>query len=569
MHKHHRLFQYVNQVNPNDISANFKSRRPANIKLILILALSVFILACGQQVSDNKKTVFNINLDAGLTSLDPAFARNQNALWMVNQLFNGLVQVDDSLKTVPAIAKSWEISDDGKTYTFHLRPDVHFHDDPLFPNGKGRKVVAADFVYSYSRIIDPKTASSGAWIFNDKVEGKEAFKAVNDSTLQITLRNPFTPFLSMLTAQYCSVIPHEVAEHYGKDFRNHPIGTGPFKFKYWKEGEILVMLKNENYWESEGNNRLPYLDAIRSTFISDKQTAFMEFIKKNLDFFNSIDGSYRDDILTKSGKMTKKYEGKFQLRTGPYLNTEYLGILVDTSMAIVKTSPLRNKKIRQAINYSIDRKKMVKYLRNSIGTPGHAGFIPEGMPGFDMETVKGYEYNPEKAKKLLAEAGFPNGKGLPEIKLQTSTTYKDLIEFVQGELNALGFNCKVEVNQTSSLRELIAKNSVNFFRGSWIADYPDGENYLSVFYSKNYVPIGPNYTSFKNKKFDALFERSFYETDDEKRYALYRQMDNLVMEESPVVVLFYDQLINLYQNNITGMSNNAQNLLILKNVKKI
>ncbi|MEO8795593.1 MAG: ABC transporter substrate-binding protein [Daejeonella sp.] len=535
---------------------------------VLSLGFFLLILSCNNSKETSGKTVFNINLNDGLTSLDPAFARNQNALWMVNQLFNGLVQVDDDLKTIPAIAKSWEISPDGKSYTFHLRNDVYFHDDPLFPNGKGRKVLAADFVYSFNRIIDPKVASSGAWIFNDKLSSNKSFEAANDSTLLIHLKKPFTPFLSMLTAQYCSVVPHEITEHYGKDFRHHPIGTGPFKFKYWKEGEILVFLKNENYWESDGKQKLPYMDAIRSTFIPDKQTAFMEFIKKNLDFFNGIDGSYRDDILTKSGKMTRKYDGKFQLRTGPYLNTEYLGILVDSSMAIVKNSPLKNKKIRQAINYSIDRKKMVKYLRNSIGTPGHAGFIPKGMPGFDMEAVKGYEYNPELARKLLAESGFPNGEGMPEIKLQTSTTYKDLIEFVQGELTAVGIKCKVEVNQTSSLRELIAKKSVNFFRGSWIADYPDAENYLSVFYSKNFVPIGPNYTSFKNKKFDALFERSFSETDDEKRYALYREMDNLVMEESPVIILFYDQLINLYQNNITGFSNNAQNLLILKKVKK-
>ena len=566
MNKQQLYYQPFNHIIPGFKEYLFNIKKPFSFLLIILISI---LSGCGDREAKSDKKVFNINLNEGLTSLDPAFARNQNALWMINQVFNGLVQVNDSLRTVPAIAKSWEISADGKTYTFHLRPDVYFHDDPLFLNGKGRKVVASDFVYSFGRIIDPKIASSGAWIFNDKVEGKNAFKSVNDSTLQITLKRPFTPFVSMLTAQYCSVVPHEVAEYYGKDFRHHPIGTGTFKFKHWKEGEILVMLKNEKYWEREGMQQLPYLDAIRATFISDKQTAFMEFIKKKLDFFNSIDGSYRDDILTKSGKMTKKYEGKFQLRTGPYLNTEYLGILVDSSMAIVKTSPLKNKKIRQAINYGIDRRKMIKYLRNSIGTPGHAGFIPKGMPGFDMEKVQGYDYNPEKAKKLLAEAGFPNGKGLPEIKLQTSTTYKDLIEFVQGELSNLGIKCLVQVNQASSLRELIAKNEVNFFRGSWIADYPDGENYLSVFYSKNYVPIGPNYTSFKNKRFDTLFEQSFYETDDEKRYAMYREMDNLVMEESPVVVLFYDQLINLYQNNITGMSNNAQNLLILKTVKKL
>lgn len=537
-------------------------------RTIIVIIMTVVLFACTNSTKKNEKKIFNLNLDQGLTTLDPAFARNQYALWMINQLFNGLVQVDEKLKIQPAIAKSWEISQGGKLYTFHLRSDVYFHDDPLFPNGKGRKVVASDFVYSFSRILDPKVASSGAWIFNDKVDTLKGFTAPNDSTFLVLLKRPFTPFLSMITAQYCSVIPYEIAEHYGKDFRSHPIGTGPFKFKYWKEGEILVFLKNEKYWEIENGQRLPYLDAVKATFIPDKQTAFMDFIKKNLDFFNSIDGSYRNDILTKSGKVTSKYRNRFKLITGPYLNTEYLGILVDSTMPIVKSSPLRYKKIRQAINYSIDRKKMVKYLRNGIGTPGHAGFIPKGMPGFDMTEVKGYKYNPAKARQLLAEAGFPNGKNLPEITLQTVTSYKDLIEFVQGELNTAGIKCQVETNQGSSLRELIAKNGVNFFRGSWIADYPDAENYLSVFYSKNYVPVGPNYTSYNNKEFDKLYEAVFFETDNEKRFKMYRKMDQLVLEEAPMVILFYDQLINLYQNNITGISTNAQNLLILKRIKK-
>ncbi|MDF3079006.1 MAG: ABC-type dipeptide transport system, periplasmic component [Sphingobacteriaceae bacterium] len=537
------------------------------LRLLVVLVFFTMLVSCKQSEPDNR-TVFTLNLDQGLSSLDPAFARNQYVIWMDNQIFDSLVQMNDSLETVPSVAKSWEISPDGKTYTFHLRNDVYFHDDPLFVGGKGRRCVASDFVYSFRRIIDPKIASSGGWIFNGKVSGMDAFEAPNDSTFVVKLLNPFPPLLSMLTAQYCSVVPHEVADHYGKDFRSHPIGTGPFKFKYWKEGEILVLLKNEKYWEMDGDQRLPYLDAIKATFISDKQTAFMEFVKKKLDFFNSLDGSYRDDILTKSGKPTRKYKGKFQMIIAPYLNTEYLGMLVDTNLAIVKSSPTRDKRIRQAISYAIDRRRLVKYLRNSVGTPGHAGFIPRGMPGFSATEVKGYEYNPEKAKKLLAEAGYPNGKNMPPITLQTSTTYKDLIEFVQGELNSVGIRCVVEVNQSTSLRDLIAKNSVNFFRGSWIADYPDGENYLSVFYSKNYVPIGPNYTSFKNAKFDRLFEASYYEPDNEKRYAMYRQMDNLVMEEAPVVILYYDQLMNLYQNGISGFSTNAQNLLILKRVKK-
>ncbi len=541
-------------------------------KLISISCAMLLLVAisCHHERITADKTVFNINLDEGLTSLDPAFCRNQNTIWMDNQLYNGLLQIDDSLRIKPCIAKRWDISSDGLNYTFHLRNDVFFHDHSLFKGGKGRKATAADFVYSFGRLIDPKVASSGSWIFSDKVAGKQAFIALDDTTFQIKLKQPFPPLLSLLTAQYASVVPHEIVEHYGKDFRNHPVGTGPFQFKYWKEGEVMVFLKNEKYWEKDKDgNTLPHLDAIKATFISDKQTAFMEFVTHKLDFLNDIDGSYRDDILTKAGKITEKYKGKFTLNSAPYLNTMYLGMLVDSSLAIVKHSPLKILKLRQAINYSIDKQRMVKYLRNNLATPGNAGFIPEGMPGFDDKKVKGYSYNPRKARQLLAEVGFPNGKNLPEIVLHTTVGYRDLIEYVQGQLEQIGIKTRVEVTQGASLRELISKNGVNFFYGSWIADYPDAENYLSVFYSKNKIPWGPNYTGFNNKQFDALFEQVYHETNDTKRYALYQQMDNLVMQQSPVVILYYDKWVNLYQNNITGYSKNAQNLLVLKRVKKL
>ncbi|MEH3113920.1 MAG: ABC transporter substrate-binding protein [Pedobacter terrae] len=529
----------------------------------------IIFISCKENTDHRDKKVFNINLDQGLTSIDPAFARNQNAIWMTNQIFNGLVQIDSSLQTLPCIAKSWMVSEDALTYTFNLRSDVYFHDDPIFKNGKGRKVVASDFVYSFYRLIDPRVASSGGWIFSDKVKDKSNFITLNDSTFQIKLVRPFPPFMSLLTTQYCSVVPKEVVEHYGKDFRSHPVGTGPFRFKYWKEGEILVLLKNDHYFEKdmEGTS-LPYLDAIKTSFITDKQSGFMSFLKKDLDFYYNVDGSYRDDILTKSGKMTSKYKGKFTLTKSPYLCTEYVGILVDTSLSIVRKSPLRLKKIRQAINYAIDRDRLIKYLRNGIGVSATSGFIPKGMPGFDSLAVRGYAYNPKLAAKLLAEAGFPEGKGMSEVTLNTTTTYKDLIEFIQGQLTAVGIKVKIDVSPSASLRDLMSKNSVNFFRGSWLADYGDGENFLSMFYSKNKVPYGPNYTAFYNKEFDQLVERSYYETDNEKRFELYRKMDQMVMDYAPVVPLFYDQSVVMLQNNISGYAFNPLSLMILKRVQK-
>ena len=226
------------------------------------------------------------------------------------------------------------------------------------------------------------------------------------------------------------------------------------------------------------------------------------------------------------------------------------------------------KKVRQAINYAIDKPKLIKYLRNSIGIPATSGFIPQGMPGFDSTAVKGYHYEPEKAAALLAEAGFPNGKGMPQVTLSTSTTYKDLIEFIQGELAAIGIKVKVDVSPNASLRDLMSKNEVNFFRGSWIADYPDGENYLAMFYSKNKVPNGPNYTAYYNNDFDKLFEQSYYVSDNAKRYLLYQKMDQMVIDYANIVPIYYDQSVIMTQNNISGYNMNPQNLMILKTVKK-
>ena len=538
-----------------------------SLQKILFIILIASFTACSNKEIDNR-VVFKLNMDVGVTSLDPAFARNQMNVWCVNHLFNGLTQLDQKLKVIPSIAKSWEHTKDGLKYTFHLRSDVFFHDHELFANGKGRRVVANDFVYSFSRIIDPKTASAGAWIFNDKIASPNSFKAINDSTFEITLSKPFPAFPSLLSIQYCSVVPKEICEYYGKEFRNHPVGTGPFKFKYWKEGEVMVFLKNEHYFEKENGQALPYLDAIKISFISDKQTAFLAFLKNDLDFFSGIDGSYRNDILNKNGTLKKKYKNRFTLIKSPYLNTEYLGMLVDVNLPIVKNSPLKDKRIRQAINYAIDRKKMIQYLQNSIGIPGHAGFLPEGMPGYDSSKVKGYSYQPEKVKQLLKEAGYPEGKNMPEITLNTTSTYRDLIEFVQSELQSFGIKTKVEVHQGSSLRELISKNNVNFFRGSWIADYPDGENYLAVFYSKNFVPNGPNYTHFSNPKFDKLFEESFYQPNDSLRLSMYQEMERIVLDESPMVILYYDQSVRLIPKNISGLPSNPLNILDLKRTKK-
>ncbi|MBV7530113.1 ABC transporter substrate-binding protein [Chitinophaga sp. sic0106] len=532
----------------------------------LSIGLLLALWGCGPAVQTDKQ-VFRYNQVEGIASLDPAFARNQAVIWATHQLYNTLVEIDSQLQIRPSLAKSWEESADRRVFTFHLRTDVYFHDHDVFPKGKGRKLIAADVVYSLRRIMDPATASSGAWIFNDRIQADSGFVALNDSTFQLRLVQPFHPILGILSMQYCSVVPQEAIQKYGKDFRNHPVGTGPFQFYLWDEGQGLVLHRNPHYFEKDSaGGQLPYLDAVQVSFLESKATEFLLFRQGQLDFMNDIDASFKDEVLTRQGNLKGEWQGKMELDKHAYLNTEYLGILCDSSRDIVQASPLRLQKIRQAINYGFDRTKMMTYLRNGIGTAANAGFVPAGLPSFDSIKVKGYPYNPAKARQLLAEAGYPNGEGMPVIKLLSIPIYADLANYVANQLQEVGIRIQVEVIQKSLLLEQTAKSQALFFRGSWIADYPDAESYLAMFYSRN--PAPPNYTRFTNRRFDQLYEQSLRETNDSVRYEMYQEMDRIIVAEAPVVPLFYDEVIHLVQPGISGLESNGLNLLELRRVRK-
>lgn len=521
-------------------------------------------LACYNSKKSDKK-IFHYNADTGIPSLDPAFAKSQATMWPAHQLFNTLVEINDSLRIVPSLATHWDISDDRKQYIFHLRTDVYFHDDPAFPGNKGRKLTAHDVAYTFYRIMDSKVASPGSWIFNRKVSEQQPFAVIDDSTFQLNLAKPYHPILGIISMQYCSIVPREAVEKYGDQFRRHPVGTGPFRFIAWEEGQALILSRNENYFERDANGkRLPYLDGVKISFYDSKATEFLLFRQKQLDFINDIESSFKDEVLTKRGTLREDWEGKIQLHTNPYLNIEYLGILVDTTNVILKNSPLRFQKIRQAINYGFDRRKMILHLRNSLGTPAESGFVPAGLPSFDSTIVKGYHYSPAKAKQLLLEAGYPDGKGLPVITLLTIPIYADMANFIAKQLGESGIPVRIEVIQKSLLLDMAAGSGAGFFRASWIADYPDAENYLSVFYSKN--PAPPNYTRYHNPSFDALFEKAITETNDSLRYILYRQADQVVMNDAPVVPLWYDEVVHLVQPYVKGFKPNALNLLELRRV---
>ncbi|GAA3516409.1 ABC transporter substrate-binding protein [Aquimarina addita] len=520
-----------------------------------------FLCASCTKSSKNYKDhqVFRYNHYENISSLDPAFARDVPNIWSTNQLFNGLVQLDDSLHIVPDIAKNWNISEDNLTYTFTLRNDIKFHKHVQFgTQDSTRLVVAGDFEYSFNRLSDPKVASPGNWVLKNVAN----YTAVNDTIFKIKLKQPFPAFLGMMSMRYCSVVPKEIVTFYGSNFRANPIGTGPFKFKLWEENIKLVFRRNELYFEKDEKGRpLPYLEAVAITFLPDKQTEFLQFAKGNIDLLNSLDASYKDELLTPSGKLRNTYTDKINISKGPYLNSEYLGFYLDGDKDEIQSTLLR-----KAANHGFDRKKMIMYLKNGVGTPAVNGFIPKGIPGFTNQ--KGYEYNPAKSRALIKEYIATSGNKNPTLHIATDGNYQSICEFIQRELEKMGLTIIVDVMTPSTIRKKKWSGELDVFRASWIADYPDAENFLSPFYSKNFTPNGPNYTHFKNETFDRLYEESFSIKDNKVREQNYAKMDSIIIAHAPIIPLYYDQVVRFTQKNVKGLTNNPQNFLILKRVWK-
>ena len=520
-----------------------------------LIALLIIFSSCEERKSIDLNTVFRYNEHKNINSLDPIFAKDIANIQAVNQLFNGLVEMDKELNVVPSVAKSWKISENGKLYTFIINTSVEFHPHPSLEK---RNVTAYDFEYSFNRLLDPKNASPGRWIF-DKVDN---FEAKNDSIFQIKLKNPFNAFLGLLTMKYCSVVPKNVVEFYDDDFRSNPIGTGPFKFKRWEENIKLVLRKNENYFQKDSiGNQLPYLEAVSITFLPEKQSEFLQLVKGKIDFISGLDNSYKDEIITNDGRLNEFYKDRIKMLRGPYLNTEYLAFFLKS-----EKNEIKSELIRKAINIGFDKRKMLKFLRNGVGIPAEAGFIPSGLPGYKKNNIN--KYNTELAKSYVSNYK-EKYNSTPSLTLTTSSKYLDLCEFIQKELEKLGIEINIDVIPGSALKQAKANGKLDFFRASWIADYPDSENYLSLFYSKNLAPDGPNYTHFSNDEYDRMYENSLRETNSEKSKLLYQKMDSIITSKSIIVPLFYDEVVRFISKNVVGMEINAANLLDLRIVRKV
>ena len=522
------------------------------------------------------------------SSLDPVRMNSKVEDDVGGNIFDKLVENSSTLALVPELATRWDISPDGKTYTFHLRTDVFFHDDSCFPGGKGRKMVAADVKYSLNRVCNPKTLTSGFPIFQNLVEGANeyeaamgktspqpeqpngvsGFRVVDDSTFVVQLSKPFTPFLEHLTTSFGYIVPHEAVELYGKDFFQHPVGTGAFKFGYWKPDQEIVLKRNPNYWEMDSSgNRLPLLDEIKFTLIKDDKTLLQSFLQGSEDEDFTIPTESFQQIVTPEKQLTQQYASKYQLQHVSAMNSYFMDFLC-TSKTFSNTA------LRRAMSFAVDRESIVKFvLKNAPHSAAEHGIVPPAFSHYPIDEVKGIAYNLDSAKHWLEVAGYPNGKGAPEMKLCVYNEPRpmQIAEAVQRMWANIGLTVNLQIMQSGQLLDGAEDGKLDLWMTRWYADYPDPENFLNLLNGR-LVPKSAttksyfNSSRWNNEKFNDLFYQAIAMADETKRLELYAQAESIAAYEAPSIPLFYEEHYRLLQPWVRDNPLDPMNRIDLKYV---
>lgn len=574
---------------------------PTIVRSTLILAFLLSFsalnwLGCGnnssgqsaQNGSMEKKYggMFRMNVLRGdPNGLDPVIVDSKHADDIASQIFDKLIDLNDSLKIVPELARSWEISEDGRQYTFHLRTDVRFHDHPCFPDGKGRLMTAEDVRYSLTRCVDTRQLTKADWAFKGKVKGASeyyqavsdgkpldgvsGFTVVNDSTFRIELLEPYAPFIFILVNSLGSVVPREAVEMYGKDFARNPVGTGPFRFDHWTQASEIVAVRNPHYWgKDEDGKQLPFLDSLRFTFVKEDNTQFADFVSGNYDELFNIPTKQFPNVINAATLEPKPDFAKYQVQAVPAMLTWYFAFNN-------RKAPFDDANVRRAFNYAIDRARIVRFvLENSPYAPAIHGLTPPVFPDYPTETIQGYDYDPEQAQAMMAAAGFANGKGFPELTLHiyNEPRLREVAEAIQEQLTRT-LNIKVAIREMAfpQLIDLAESGKIEFWGTRWFGDYPDPETYLNLLNGqivpKNpNEPSNPNSSRYDNPEYNRLFNDAVRTIDYLARMKKYLEAEQLAMDDAPIMPLFYERHYRLLQPWVRGMKLDAMARYDLKRV---
>ncbi|MFT7589592.1 MAG: oligopeptide transport system substrate-binding protein [Limisphaerales bacterium] len=540
--------------------------------------------------------VFRYNETEYLRSLFPLNVSEVVGHRIANQIYEGLVKLSqDDLSVVPGIAESWTISEDGLTYRFNLRKGVTYHNDDCFEGGIGREVTANDFGYCFTQLCTPGSSNKGSVFVRDRIKGARAWfdahsngttvpsdipgiRVIDDYTFEIELEQPFSAIMGILSMPFCYAWPQEAYEAYDKEMRIKAVGTGPFYLKRLKENDNVVLLRNDNYWaKDEEGNKLPYLQAVNVRFISEEKSELLAFQKGEFDMKFRIPSETYDQIVDRSGglrQLTEEYS-KYQLQFEPTMGTEYYGFLHPDPDNIFD-----NKLVREAFCYSIDREKLCNYVMKGTADPAIYGIVPLAFAessGYPIENIKGFNYDPERARALMEEAGYAPGE-FPKITLSINSgggRNEQVASFIINSLKeTIGVIAEIQQIEFAQHYENLESGKARFWRAGWIGDFPDPENFLNLLYGKN-VPDDLSTNSYTNSvryrsdAFDAKLTEALATIDEEARLNLYAEADQIAMNDAAILPIYYNVYHRLLQPDIRNFPMNAMEYRDFSRVYKV
>lgn len=551
--------------------------------LFKIAILSILLISCTRDKKPDKNTM-NFALNGEVSTLDPANSYDALSMSVIYQSYEQLYEYHYLLrpyKIIPLLAEDMpKVENNGTRYTIKIKQGIQYHDDPAFA-GKKRFVKAQDFVNQIKRLAFHPLKSTGWWLFDGRIKGLNKFRdevgsdfskffstnvegltTPDDHTLVIDLVKPYPQMINALVMSFTSPIPTEVIKHYNNMLDEVIVGTGPYKLVNWVRGSKINMTRWENYHKSfypnrgdrlahsrkileDAGKRLPFIDNITFHIFKESQTRWLQFLTRKLDFLRVPKDNY-NSLVTPSGELTQEYKEKgitleiFSTLTFWWISfnmkDEYLG---------------KNLNLRKAIAHAINVKKYIETFTNNIGLKANS-IYPPGIPGYDPTRQLPYRYDIEKAKEYLKLAGFPNGKGLPELTYDTrtsSTTQRQRAEFIKKELAKIGIKIKIQTNTFPGFLKKAKEGKLQFWLDGWSLDYPDSENILQLLTSQNHPP-GPNQTYYDNPKFDEDFEKLKLLPNGPEKFALMKKMEDIVLDDIPWALLYYSRDYIVFHNRL-------------------
>jgi len=503
-----------------------------SILLVLCQLLTPGVTASPQTLDEGKREasygVYRRPLGHDPETLDPPRIGDVYSQAVAHQIFDGLVRFDQTLTITPALAISWKASRDGLTWTFTLRKGVRFH--------HGREVTAEDVVYSFSRVLDPKIKSGAADLFmnirgaHEFREGKmrhvSGLSALDRHTIQVKLNEAPFPFVSVLAEDHIKIVPKEIVEQQGEAFGLRPIGTGPFKFVRWEREKEIILDANPDYFDGP-----PKLSRVVYRIFPGEK--FDQMLKE----FEA--GQLEDTPIPSKERSRVTRSSKYQFIRRPLLGLRFIGLNV-------KQKPLDNRLVRQALNYAINKEAIIEQIYQNRFYAAH-GVLPPGILGYNPSLTK-YRYDPERAREVLARAGYPEGRGFPVLRFWSSVKPEEAIlehEAIRRDFAAVGI--KLEINYHTdwpSFVTMLSEGKASLFRYSWYADTPDPDNFLfKLFHSQS----PRNYTFYQNPGTDALLLQARLQTDLRQQVEIYRKAEQLIMEDAPIIPMIFYTYERLFQ----------------------